>query len=188
VRLGRTLGIGLGMAGARTETGSSSWAARLRQQLPLLGHRNWIGIVDAAYPLQCSPGIEMILTGAAAPEVIGTVLAALAAAPHVEPIIYTDAELAFVAVEDVPGVASYRHYLRDILAPYSVRCVEHEQIIAQLSRFGEQFNILLLKTTLLIPYASVFFELGCGYWTAAAEARMRSAIANHSSTGKITLL
>ena len=37
---------------------SSNWQTKLHQQLPLLGHRNWILIVDSAYPLQVSPGIE----------------------------------------------------------------------------------------------------------------------------------
>jgi hypothetical protein len=27
-----------------------------------------------------------------------------------------------------------------------------------------------------IPYTSVFFELDCGYWNAAAEQRLRKAI------------
>jgi hypothetical protein len=43
---------------------SSNWQTKLHQQLPLLGHRNWILIVDSAYPLQVSPGIETIETGA----------------------------------------------------------------------------------------------------------------------------
>ena len=39
------------------------WRVKVQQELPLLGHRNWIMIVDSAYPLQVSPGIETIETG-----------------------------------------------------------------------------------------------------------------------------
>jgi hypothetical protein len=37
---------------AAAETHTPEWQTRLRQILPLLGHRNWIMIVDSAYPLQ----------------------------------------------------------------------------------------------------------------------------------------
>jgi len=40
------------------------WKRLLARQLPELGHRNLIGVVDAAYPLQTSAGIETIVTGA----------------------------------------------------------------------------------------------------------------------------
>src|SRR5271156_1292123 len=38
------------------------WRARLNQQLQLMGHRNWIAVVDSAYPLQTSAGVETIET------------------------------------------------------------------------------------------------------------------------------
>jgi len=177
------------MAEEGTAASSSNWATTLRQKLPLMGHRNWIGVVDAAYPIQSSPGIEMIATGAPAPEVVATLLSAFESAPHIRPIVYMDAELAFVAVEDAPGVASYRHYLKAVLAPFPARTIEHEQIISHLAHAAREFNILLLKTTLLIPYSSVFFELQCGYWSNTAEERMRASIEAHSaSSGKITLV
>ena len=42
---------------------------------------------------------------------------------------------------------------------------------------GRAFRVLLLKTTLALPYTSVFVELDCGYWSAEAEAALRAAIA-----------
>jgi hypothetical protein len=42
---------------------AQDWKEQLRDELPLLGHRNWIAVVDSAYPLQNSPGIKMIATG-----------------------------------------------------------------------------------------------------------------------------
>jgi hypothetical protein len=37
---------------------------------------------------------------------------------------------------------------------------------------------VILKSTLAIPYASVFLELGCGYWNGDAEKRLRNALAD----------
>ncbi len=31
----------------------SDWKQQLNKELPLLGHRNWILVVDKAFPLQC---------------------------------------------------------------------------------------------------------------------------------------
>jgi hypothetical protein len=31
----------------------------------------------------------------------------------------------------------------------------------------------MVKTTLAVPYTSVFLELDCGYWASEAEAKMR---------------
>jgi hypothetical protein len=53
----------------------------------------------------------------------------------------------------------------------------HEQIIAKLDESGKLFRILVLKSTLAIPYTSVFFELDCGYWSREAEERLRLSIA-----------
>ena len=43
---------------ASTTLGQAPWERKLRLELPLLGHRNWIVIADSAYPLQTAPGIE----------------------------------------------------------------------------------------------------------------------------------
>ena len=54
------------------------WRAKVSETLPLLGHRNWILIVDSAYPLQASPGVETIDTNADQLEVVRQVLGAIA--------------------------------------------------------------------------------------------------------------
>src|SRR5271168_1927647 len=55
----------------------TDWRQLLEQELPLLGHRNWIVIVDSAYPLQSSPGVETIETNTDQMEVVRTVLDAI---------------------------------------------------------------------------------------------------------------
>src|ERR1700761_1544434 len=97
-----------------TET-ATDWRIKLNQELPLLGHRNWIMIVDSAYPLQVSPGGETIETGADLPRVLREVLGALDHSIHVTPNVYLDAELPYVTDQVAPGVSAYRQHLKEIL-------------------------------------------------------------------------
>jgi len=152
------------------------WRAKLEQELPLLGHRNWIVVVDSAYPWQTAPGIETVDTGADHIDVVKAVLNTLTTAPHVRPIIYTDAELPFVPEADARGVSLFREMLGQTLLSHPAQSFPHEEIIAKLDSAGKTFHVLLLKTKLTLPYTSVFFQLDCAYWDAEAEARLRSAM------------
>ncbi len=87
---------------------SNDWRARVSEELPLLGHRNWIAVVDSAYPLQTSSGIETVETGSDQLEVVRQVLEELSKAKHVRPVIFTDAELKVVPESDAKGVTAYR--------------------------------------------------------------------------------
>jgi hypothetical protein len=44
--------LGLILAAPVFLSAQTGWQAKLDHDLPLLGHRNWILIVDSAYPLQ----------------------------------------------------------------------------------------------------------------------------------------
>ena len=152
------------------------WQSRLDTVLPEYGHRNWIVIADAAYPKQSAAGIETVATGKDHFQVLEAVLAAIDAAPHVQSIVMLDAEMEHVASEDAPGVAEYRARLKDVLKDRPVQVKPHEEIIAKLDADSGMFNVLLLKTDLVIPYTSVFLQLDCGYWNAEKEARLRRLI------------
>jgi RbsD/FucU transport protein family protein len=153
-----------------------SWRKKLDQQLPLLGHRNWIVVADSAYPWQTAPGIETIYTGEQQLDVLEAVLKALSQTRHVRPAVYTDAELAHVSEEDAKGISNYRAELKKLLAGREAQSLPHEQIIAKLDEAGKTFHVLLLKTKLTIPYTSVFIRLDCGYWDAASEQKLREKI------------
>ena len=155
---------------------ANNWQEKLRQELPLLGHRNWIVVADSAYPLQTAPGIETIYVNADPLAVVKGVLAELAKSKHVKPAIYTDAELKFVAETNAPGINAYRAGLSAVLTNQPVQVLPHEQIIAKLDEAGKTFKVLLIKTPLTKPYTSVFFQLECGYWNAAAEQQLREAM------------
>ena len=152
----------------------SDWKAKVAEAMPLLGHRNWILIVDSAYPLQTSPGIETIETNASQEEVVASVLDTINHSIHVRPHIFMDSELPFVPDQDAPGASAYRARMGDLLRSYKVESRPHEKIIATIDQAGKTFHILVLKTNMTIPYTSVFIQLNCKYWTDDAEDRLRA--------------
>jgi hypothetical protein len=153
---------------------AQDWQQRVRDELPLLGHRNWIVIVDAAYPWQVSPGVETVETGAALPAVLESVLQTLAQARHVRPNVFVDAELSRVPEADAPGITAYRAQLAKTLGGMTVTPLPHMELIGKLDEAGKTFHVLLLKTNLCLPYTSVFLQLDCAYWNADAEKRLRA--------------
>ena len=66
--------------------------------------------------------------------------------------------------------------MEKILAGQPAQILPHEQIIGKLDEAGKTFKVLLIKTPLTLPYTSVFFQLECGYWNAAAEKELRDAL------------
>jgi len=158
------------------QTTVSNWHAKLNQQLPLLGHRNWILIVDSAYPLQVSPGIEVIDTGADHLAVTRAVLSALDRSIHVKPIVYLDAELPWVPAQKFPNLEAYRNALKTTLQGLPTQSLPHEQIIGKVSETGKEFKVLVLKTNMAMPYTSVFLQLDCKYWGAEDEQKLRQTM------------
>ena len=149
------------------------WKARVTQTMPLMGHRNWILVVDSAYPLQSSPGVETIETNANHVDVLRYVLASINSSIHVRPLIFMDKELPFVPDDDASGASAYREQVQKILADYTIESLPHERVIRQIDETSKEFHVLVLKTTMTVPYSSVFIRLDCKYWSADAEKRMR---------------
>lgn len=145
-------------------------------RLPALGHRNWIVVADAAYPLQTSPGIETITVNDSQTDAVQRVLAILKKAKHVRPSIFLDAELTYVPDKHSPGISDFRKKLEATLKGQPVQRVLHEEIIAKLDEAGKTFKVLLIKTPHIQPYTSVFIQLECGYWSDEAERSMREAM------------
>jgi hypothetical protein len=54
--------------------------------------------------------------------------------------------------------------------------VLHQSLIDGLNATSQGFHVLILKTTMTIPYSSVFLQLDCRYWSAKSEAGMRKAM------------
>jgi hypothetical protein len=166
-----------GLTAQNSAPAAPGWRDIVSQSLPLLGHRNWILIVDSAYPLQSAAGIQTIETGAGQLEVLHHVLTAIDGSIHVRPVISMDAELPFIPEQDAPGVSTYRTEVNDLLRDYTVDALPHDRVIANIEEASKHFNILVLKTNMTIPYTSVFIRLDCKYWSADAEQRLRAKMA-----------
>jgi hypothetical protein len=155
------------------EAGPATWREILESQLPVLGHRNWVVVADSAFPAYTRPGITVIATGKDHIKVLAEVLQAIDSRPHIRPHIYLDKELDYVAENDAPGMDACRKRLAEALAGRDARPILHRELIDKLDEVAGTFRVLMLKTTLALPYTSVFIELDCGYWTEEGEARMR---------------
>ncbi len=150
------------------------WKAQLSEAMPLLGHRNWILVVDSAYPLQTSTGIETVETNSDQLTVVRAVLETINSSRHVRPLITMDAELPFVPDQDAPGASAYRTDIAQILKGYEIQSRTHENILRDIDATGKIFHVLVLKTNMTIPYSSVFIRLDCKYWGTDAEKRLRA--------------
>lgn len=159
-----------------TGVAQNGWQQKVTDELPLMGHRNWIVIVDSAYPLQSSSGVETIETGMDQLAVLDYVLGALKDSQHVRPLVHLDEELQYVPEQESPGVDQYRRQLKDRLAGTPVDSILHQTLIDRLNDTGKSFHVLVLKTNMTIPYTSVFLQLDCKYWSAASEAKLREVM------------
>jgi hypothetical protein len=171
-------GLGLFLPACRSteekaEEMEMSWESTLRKELPGLGHRNWVVVADSAYPDQVSPGIEIIVANEDHFVVLDKVLQAIDRSKHIRPRIYLDKELGFVTEELAPGIEACRKQLDTMLKGKEAASILHEELLARLDQVAKTFRVLIIKTTLALPYTSVFIELDCGYWAPEAEAKMR---------------
>ena len=170
----------------KSSTKRDRWDLALKRMLPVLGHRNWIVVADSAYPAQSNAGIETIATEADHLQLLRSTLNAIRRTKHVRANLCLDSELDFVSEDDAPGVSGYRQELAQLIGNQETQVIAHDRIIEKLDESAKLFRILILKSTLTIPYTSVFFELDCGYWTKEAEQRLRLSIAGQRSEGTAT--
>jgi len=152
---------------------SASWRQRLAEAMPLLGHRNWILVVDSAYPLQISPGIETIDTNASQIDVLRIVMKEIDRSIQIRPEIFTDAELPFISDSDAPGASAYREQIGQLFHDYDIGNQPHEKLLDKIDEAGKTYHVLVLKTNMTIPYTSVFIRLDCKYWTEDQEKSLR---------------
>jgi len=155
---------------------SKNWKSVLAEELPLLGHRNWILVVDKAFPAQTANGIEVINTGEELLPVLQYTLAEIGKSTHVKPIIYTDQELTFMTPELIPGIDAYKKSLGEVLHGAEVQTMLHNSVFTKIDEASKLFKVLVLKTEGTIAYSSVFLNLDCKYWGAEKENALRKAM------------
>lgn len=153
-----------------------NWKTTLAEELPFLGHRNWILVVDKAFPAQNAPGIHVVNTGEELLPVLKFTLGQIAQSTHVKPIIYTDQELNFITPEMEPGIEPFKNSLKEILHGANTQTILHESVFTQIDEASKLFKVLVLKTEGTIAYSSVFLQLDCKYWSGEKESALRQAM------------
>jgi len=154
-----------------------SWQKTLENDLNLLGHRNWILVVDKAFPEQSSPGMKYIYVEQDLIPTLAYVLNAVESSTHVKPLIYRDRELAFITEEQVPGIETFRRESDALLEGREVMTLLHDDVFALLDESASLFRVLVIKTSCTLPYTSVFLQLDCAYWNSDQEKALRAIMA-----------
>lgn len=152
---------------------TNNWTEHLDRELPMLGHRNWIAVVDKAFPSQNAPGIEIINTNENLLPVLKQVLHKINLSTHVRPIVYRDQEFSFLAENQVAGLASFRNESQLILENQPTQTILHNAVFNKLDQASKLFKVIVFKTNEVIPYSSVFIELDCSYWDESKERELR---------------
>jgi hypothetical protein len=151
----------------------TSWQSEFQAKLPFLGHRNWVLIVDKAFPLQSASGITVMNSNEALLPVLTYVLGGIEGCTHVKPIIYQDKELSYITEAQSKGVVALRDALKKAFRQRTVQQIVHDSVFLKIDEASKLFNVLVIKTNEIIPYSSVFINLDCAYWNAEKEAALR---------------
>ncbi len=150
-----------------------NWKKTLEEQLPLLGHRNWIVVTDMAYPLQANPGIQTLYAPEAYEDTVAAVAGLIETQPHVFAHIHLDSEQQKMNDSLCPGWSAFQQKLSTALNLDKVAYTDHEALILRLDEISRLYRVVIIKTPLTLPYSSTFFELDCGYWDAEREQNLR---------------
>jgi len=150
-----------------------NWKVQFDQKLPLLGHRNWILVVDKAFPEQNAAGIEYVYADENLLPVLKHVLAQIEQSGHVKPIIYQDKELGFITEDQAKGVEQFVKDSKAIFGAQNVQTMLHDSVFKKLDTESKLFKVLVIKTNEIIPYTSVFLQLDCAYWNGDKEKQLR---------------
>lgn len=149
------------------------WKIELQSRLSEYGHRNWILIVDKAFPAQNAEGIVTIDTRENLLKVLSYTMQQIDSSSHVKPIVITDKELQFITNGQVADIDIYRSSLSEIIEKYNPQVLLHDSIFVKIDNASKLFKVLVLKTNEEIPYSSVFIQLDCKYWSAEKEESLR---------------
>jgi hypothetical protein len=159
-----------------------SWKEVLDADLHLLGHRNWILVVDKAFPEQSSPGMKYIYVEEDLLPTLQYVLGRVESSTHVNPVIYRDKELDFVSEMQVPGIEEFRNRSAELLEDRSVNTLLHTEVFELLDESASLFRVLVIKTNCTLPYTSVFLQMDCAYWNGNQEKVLREAMSDSSTS------
>lgn len=160
----------------QTKNNTTSWKATFDDKLTEFGHRNWILIVDKAFPSQTAAGIITINTNEELLSVLKYTMKQIDNSTHVKPIVYTDKELNFITKDQVPEIENFRCSLSEVIGQLTPQVLLHDSVFVKIDKATKLFNVMILKTSQTIPYSSVFIQLDCKYWSIDKEIQLRKNI------------
>jgi len=171
------LALAIGLTSACTSeketVPAESWKQVVENDLHLLGHRNWILVVDKAFPEQSSEGMKYIYVEQDLLSTLKHVLEQVEGSTHVSPIIYRDKELDYITEEQVSGISAFRRESKSILGERDVNTLLHDEVFKLLDESSSLFTTLVIKTNCTLPYTSFFLQLDCAYWNPGQEVVLR---------------
>lgn len=153
-----------------------TWKETFTTDLDMLGHRNWILVVDKAFPEQSSAGMQYIYVEEELLPTLEYVLEILDQSSHVKPLIYRDKELSFIGEEQVEGIEAFRSAADKVLEGRPVNTLLHDEVFKLLDESASLFRVLVIKTSCTLPYTSVFLQLDCSYWNGENEKLLRESM------------
>lgn len=160
---------------------TTDWQTEFQQKLPYLGHRNWILVVDKAFPAQSAQGLTTINTGEQLPAVLKEVVSSLSRTIHVKPTIYADAESNYIGDDMAKGAVTLQKEIHSTLKGYPINYLLHEKIFTKIDSTSKLFNVVILKTESTIAYSSIFIQLDCAYWDNQKEVILRKKMKENST-------
>ncbi len=160
----------------KTATSNNDWKAVLQKELPLLGHRNWILVVDKAFPALNARGMEVIYADDDLLDVLKYTLNEIDSSSHVKPIIYVDKEMQSMTPQLENGVNAFRDSLKNIVNNQPLHPELHDSVFTNIQKTSELFKVLVIKTNGTRAYSSIFLQLDCAYWNSGQEAQLREVM------------
>jgi hypothetical protein len=135
--------------------------------LPLYGHRNWILVVDKAFPaLPASAGMQVINTNSTMLPVLRYLNAKIQQSPHIFSHLYMDKELNFIPAERDAILNQFKDSLHQIFGHQMISPLLHDSVFTEVAETSKRYQVLVLKTNSCIAYSSIYFQLDCKYWNA----------------------
>lgn len=154
----------------------NNWKATLQQELPLLGDRNWILVVDKAFPALNARGIRVIYANENLLEVLRYTFNKIDSSSHVRPIIYVDKEMQYITPQIEQGIIAYKDSIKAIVNNQFLHPELHDSVFRNIQKISSLFKVLVIKTNETRAYSSVYLQLDCAYWNADKENQLRQTM------------
>lgn len=89
---------------------------------------------------------------------------------------YQDEELKALTDDLCPGIQDYRSTVQKFVPESEVSYVRHDKLLSRINSVSNSYNVLVIKTKLVLPYTSLFIELDCKYWNKDSQEKLEKTL------------